>query len=306
MHRSSWPTFDPALAADESVTLVVQVDGKVRDKLEVPADISEADALAAAHASAGREPSPGRPGGSPGDRARAEAREPRHPRVAAGYDSRWNARSDTSITPLATRSNAKVTDRMCVRSTPVKSAKREPDLVHDEVPARTPPPGQLHPEHIVADVGRGQRCLRAVRVLQDDVEVLEVGTVVGVVARVHHRAERQDVVARHVARADRQCVADRGVARAGRRPAEQALLQPGADRTEPRPGPMDVVAAELPGNAGRVIDVRTPAVDAYVRRRDGAAELAGREVGGAVESRDDRAGSPGRRARGSSRPCVRA
>ena len=53
VHRSSWPTFDPALAADESVTLVVQVDGKVRDKLEVPADISEADALAAAHASAG-------------------------------------------------------------------------------------------------------------------------------------------------------------------------------------------------------------------------------------------------------------
>ena len=53
VHRSSWPTFDPTLAADESVTLVVQVDGKVRDKLEVPADISEADALAAARASAG-------------------------------------------------------------------------------------------------------------------------------------------------------------------------------------------------------------------------------------------------------------
>jgi len=53
VHRSSWPTFDPALAADESVTLVVQVNGKVRDKLEVAADIVEADALAAARASDG-------------------------------------------------------------------------------------------------------------------------------------------------------------------------------------------------------------------------------------------------------------
>ena len=53
VHRSSWPTFDPALAADESVTLVVQVDGRVRDKLEVSAGISEADALAAARAAAG-------------------------------------------------------------------------------------------------------------------------------------------------------------------------------------------------------------------------------------------------------------
>ena len=53
VHRSSWPEFDPALAADETVTLVVQVDGKVRDKLDVTADISEADALAAALASAG-------------------------------------------------------------------------------------------------------------------------------------------------------------------------------------------------------------------------------------------------------------
>ena len=50
---ASWPTFDPALVVDETVTLVVQVDGKVRDKLEVAADISEADALAVARDSAG-------------------------------------------------------------------------------------------------------------------------------------------------------------------------------------------------------------------------------------------------------------
>jgi leucyl-tRNA synthetase len=53
VHASAWPSFDPSLAADDTVTLVVQVNGKVRDKLEVPADISEADAEAAARASGG-------------------------------------------------------------------------------------------------------------------------------------------------------------------------------------------------------------------------------------------------------------
>jgi leucyl-tRNA synthetase len=53
VHVSAWPTYDPSLAMDETVTLVVQVNGKVRDKIEVPADISEADAEAAARASSG-------------------------------------------------------------------------------------------------------------------------------------------------------------------------------------------------------------------------------------------------------------
>jgi leucyl-tRNA synthetase len=38
VHSSSWPAFDPALAAEERVTMVVQVDGKVRDRLEVAPD----------------------------------------------------------------------------------------------------------------------------------------------------------------------------------------------------------------------------------------------------------------------------
>jgi leucyl-tRNA synthetase len=42
VHRSSWPTFDPELAREERVTLVVQVDGKVRDRVEVEADADEA------------------------------------------------------------------------------------------------------------------------------------------------------------------------------------------------------------------------------------------------------------------------
>jgi len=51
VHVSTWPGYDPALAADDTVTMVVQVNGKVRDKIEVSADIAEADAEATARAS---------------------------------------------------------------------------------------------------------------------------------------------------------------------------------------------------------------------------------------------------------------
>jgi len=44
VHQQSWPQFDPGLAAEEIITLVVQVNGKVRARLEVPADIGEEDA----------------------------------------------------------------------------------------------------------------------------------------------------------------------------------------------------------------------------------------------------------------------
>jgi leucyl-tRNA synthetase len=50
IHLQSWPEADPEVAADETVTLVVQVNGKVRDRLEVAPDISEDDATAAAMA----------------------------------------------------------------------------------------------------------------------------------------------------------------------------------------------------------------------------------------------------------------
>jgi leucyl-tRNA synthetase len=51
VHTTSWPAHDPALAAEETVTLVIQVDGKVRDKAEVAADTDEAGALQIARAS---------------------------------------------------------------------------------------------------------------------------------------------------------------------------------------------------------------------------------------------------------------
>ena len=53
MHASTWPTADPALLIDDLVTCVVQVAGKVRDRLEVPPGISEDDLRALALASEG-------------------------------------------------------------------------------------------------------------------------------------------------------------------------------------------------------------------------------------------------------------
>jgi leucyl-tRNA synthetase len=41
VHRAVWPAFDPEIARLERVTLVVQVDGKVRDRIEVDADATE-------------------------------------------------------------------------------------------------------------------------------------------------------------------------------------------------------------------------------------------------------------------------
>ena len=44
IHRQSWPEADAALAADELITLVVQVNGKVRGRVEVPAGIDQPEA----------------------------------------------------------------------------------------------------------------------------------------------------------------------------------------------------------------------------------------------------------------------
>ncbi|GAB3089651.1 leucine--tRNA ligase [Nocardioides zeae] len=50
--RAGWPAVDPALLVEESVTAVVQVQGKVKARLEVAPDVSEADLEAAALADA--------------------------------------------------------------------------------------------------------------------------------------------------------------------------------------------------------------------------------------------------------------
>lgn len=44
VHTQAWPSFDAEAAREEEITLVLQVNGKVRDRLVVPADIREEDA----------------------------------------------------------------------------------------------------------------------------------------------------------------------------------------------------------------------------------------------------------------------
>jgi leucyl-tRNA synthetase len=41
VHVQTWPSWDAELAAEDEITLVVQVNGKVRDRISAPADITE-------------------------------------------------------------------------------------------------------------------------------------------------------------------------------------------------------------------------------------------------------------------------
>jgi len=51
IHNQAWPEYDPEVAKEERITLVVQVNGKVRDRITVSADIDEEQAKAIALAS---------------------------------------------------------------------------------------------------------------------------------------------------------------------------------------------------------------------------------------------------------------
>ena len=44
IHNQSWPLWDEELAKEEEITLVIQVNGKLRDRITVPASITEAEA----------------------------------------------------------------------------------------------------------------------------------------------------------------------------------------------------------------------------------------------------------------------
>jgi leucyl-tRNA synthetase len=44
IHNQSWPRWNKELAKEEEITLVVQVNGKLRDRITVPASITEAEA----------------------------------------------------------------------------------------------------------------------------------------------------------------------------------------------------------------------------------------------------------------------
>jgi leucyl-tRNA synthetase len=50
VHHQSWPEYEVALTQDDAVEVVVQVNGKVRDRLLLPVDLPEVDARARAMA----------------------------------------------------------------------------------------------------------------------------------------------------------------------------------------------------------------------------------------------------------------
>ena len=82
--RASWPTVDEALLVEDTVTCVVQVRGKVRARLEVAPDISDADLEAAGAGRPRRRPRDRRRDGPQGDRARAQAGQRRRLSDEAG------------------------------------------------------------------------------------------------------------------------------------------------------------------------------------------------------------------------------
>jgi leucyl-tRNA synthetase len=41
IHQQAWPTWDEEAATEEMITLIVQVNGKVRDRVELPVDVDE-------------------------------------------------------------------------------------------------------------------------------------------------------------------------------------------------------------------------------------------------------------------------
>jgi leucyl-tRNA synthetase len=53
IHTQSWPAYDADAAAEDMITVVVQVNGKVRDRVTLPADATEAEVQAAALATEG-------------------------------------------------------------------------------------------------------------------------------------------------------------------------------------------------------------------------------------------------------------
>jgi leucyl-tRNA synthetase len=50
VHRQNWPAWDAALAKEDVIEIAVQVNGKVRNKIEVPVDVDPEDAKAQAQA----------------------------------------------------------------------------------------------------------------------------------------------------------------------------------------------------------------------------------------------------------------
>ena len=48
LNEAEWPTYDEAKCADSTVQIAVQVNGKIKARIDIPADISADDAIAQA------------------------------------------------------------------------------------------------------------------------------------------------------------------------------------------------------------------------------------------------------------------
>ncbi len=70
---------DPALLASDTVTLVVQVNGKLRDRIEAAAEAPKEELLALARAQREGRQAPRRQGGRQGDRRARQAGQPGGP-----------------------------------------------------------------------------------------------------------------------------------------------------------------------------------------------------------------------------------
>ena len=75
--RAGWPTVDPALLVEETVTAIVQIAGKVKARLEVSPDISEQDLGSSSTVGRRRAGGPGRPRSATGDHPGSETGEHR-------------------------------------------------------------------------------------------------------------------------------------------------------------------------------------------------------------------------------------
>ncbi len=60
IHNQQWPQWDEDLAREDEVPLIIQVNGKLRDKVTVPVSISEAEAQAAGSGTGENQRIPGR------------------------------------------------------------------------------------------------------------------------------------------------------------------------------------------------------------------------------------------------------
>jgi len=52
LYQAAWPAYDEALCREDTVEIAVQLNGKLRGHVAIPADASDADAVAAAKADA--------------------------------------------------------------------------------------------------------------------------------------------------------------------------------------------------------------------------------------------------------------